>query len=98
MRSKNETFDDDDFLKPYEEKCLHESCSECHGTGRKSNGTPCVHGISCPCPKHTFTLGQVCKWEKGRNDHGGREWNGHNATMSFEPNYCPCCGLKVEVV
>ena len=31
--------------------CMHEACTECHGTGIKQNGSPCIHGISCPCPK-----------------------------------------------
>lgn len=31
--------------------CLHDGCSECIGTGIKKDGTPCVHHISCPCPK-----------------------------------------------
>lgn len=33
------------------EKCLHEQCAECQGTGRKKDGSACVHMISCPCPK-----------------------------------------------
>lgn len=33
--------------------CLHDSCPECHGSGRKSTGELCVHFISCPCPKCT---------------------------------------------
>lgn len=33
------------------EKCMHEQCEECHGTGRKEDGRFCVHMISCPCPK-----------------------------------------------
>lgn len=37
-----------------EERCLHDTCEECNGTGPKSNGQGCVHMISCPCPKHTF--------------------------------------------
>jgi hypothetical protein len=32
------------------QKCLHKSCPECHGTGKKDNGENCVHYISCPCP------------------------------------------------
>jgi hypothetical protein len=36
-----------------EEPCLHDSCSECHGTGKKKDGTTCIHWISCPCPKCT---------------------------------------------
>jgi hypothetical protein len=34
-------------------KCLHMSCPDCHGTGRKANGSLCVHMISCPCPRCT---------------------------------------------
>jgi hypothetical protein len=33
--------------------CLHDGCSECHGTGKKRDGSGCVHMISCPCPKCT---------------------------------------------
>ena len=33
-------------------KCLHKLCPECKGTGvRKSDGTPCIHMISCTCPR-----------------------------------------------
>lgn len=31
--------------------CLHDACPECVGTGIRRDGTPCVHSISCPCPK-----------------------------------------------
>ena len=31
--------------------CMHDECSECVGTGIKRDGSPCVHSISCPCPK-----------------------------------------------
>lgn len=34
-----------------EQRCLHKGCKECQGTGRKRDGTMCVHMISCPCPK-----------------------------------------------
>ena len=33
--------------------CLHDGCLQCHGTGRKLDGSMCVHSISCPCPKCT---------------------------------------------
>lgn len=33
--------------------CLHDGCSQCHGTGVKLDGSTCVHMISCPCPKCT---------------------------------------------
>jgi len=33
--------------------CLHDSCPECLGTGVKRDGSICIHGISCPCPKCT---------------------------------------------
>lgn len=35
--------------------CMHDQCTDCHGTGIKSNGGICIHGISCPCPKCTPT-------------------------------------------
>lgn len=31
--------------------CLHDACPECHGTGKKKDGSFCIHHISCPCPK-----------------------------------------------
>jgi hypothetical protein len=31
--------------------CIHDGCSECHGTGIKINRQPCIHAISCPCPR-----------------------------------------------
>jgi len=31
--------------------CMHDSCPSCVGTGLKSNGSACIHYISCPCPK-----------------------------------------------
>ena len=33
--------------------CLHDGCPECLGTGVKKDGSPCIHFISCPCPKCT---------------------------------------------
>jgi hypothetical protein len=39
-----------------QEQCLHDACPECHGSGMKVNGGgACIHGISCPCPKCSFT-------------------------------------------
>lgn len=40
--------------KEKEKECYHEKCSECHGTGKKTDGSICVHHISCPCPKHSL--------------------------------------------
>lgn len=35
-----------------EQKCLHETCPTCKGTGvNKITGGACVHFISCPCKK-----------------------------------------------
>lgn len=31
--------------------CMHDMCPSCHGTGVKIDGTVCIHGISCQCPK-----------------------------------------------
>lgn len=36
--------------RPYQ-PCTHDGCSECVGTGIKRDGSPCIHMISCPCPK-----------------------------------------------
>ena len=36
--------------------CLHDGCEQCHGTGKKQDGTACVHFISCPCPKCNATF------------------------------------------
>jgi len=34
--------------------CMHKSCPQCHGTGRREDGLgPCIHMISCPCPNCT---------------------------------------------
>ena len=47
-----------EFGKPYEnpyqppwQPCLHDGCSQCHGTGLKFDGTVCIHNLSCTCPK-----------------------------------------------
>lgn len=41
------------FWKTVDDKtpCLHKSCSQCNGTGQKKDGSPCLHMISCPCPR-----------------------------------------------
>ena len=31
--------------------CAHDSCTQCHGTGVKIDGTACIHMISCSRPK-----------------------------------------------
>lgn len=33
-------------------RCEHDACSQCHGSGVKSDGTRCVHMMSCSCPRH----------------------------------------------
>lgn len=33
--------------------CMHDQCLQCVGTGINRDGSPCVHSISCPCPKCT---------------------------------------------
>lgn len=38
-------------LNKNNQPCLHDGCTECLGTGVKHDGTPCVHMISCSCPK-----------------------------------------------
>ncbi len=45
-----------DFGKSGGDKCLHDACEECHGTGiKKKDGSPCVHMISCRCKKCSNT-------------------------------------------
>jgi len=34
--------------------CLHDACQLCHGTGIGRYG-PCVHMVSCTCPKCAIT-------------------------------------------
>lgn len=36
-----------------QEPCMHDGCPKCHGTGRKKDGSLCIHHLSCPCPKCT---------------------------------------------
>lgn len=31
--------------------CAHDSCPECGGTGKKVDGSMCVHYLYCSCPK-----------------------------------------------
>lgn len=31
--------------------CVHDSCTSCHGTGIKIDGSGCVHYLYCSCPK-----------------------------------------------
>lgn len=35
--------------KPKDVECLHLLCPECRGTGKKKDGTICIHMISCSC-------------------------------------------------
>lgn len=37
--------------KKQKEHCRHNDCPKCHGTGKKDDGTQCIHMISCPCKK-----------------------------------------------
>jgi hypothetical protein len=40
------------FVTPGEQKCLHECCPSCGGSGNKKDGSgPCIHFIACSCPK-----------------------------------------------
>jgi hypothetical protein len=41
------------IVRPNSQKCLHQSCPNCHGTGVGKTGLPCVHALSCPCPRCT---------------------------------------------
>lgn len=38
--------------RPTREDCLHDKCEDCGGTGQRKDGLgPCVHMLSCTCPK-----------------------------------------------
>lgn len=45
--NKNLDYKRDIYWRP----CMHDECPSCHGTGIKIDGSSCIHGISCPCPK-----------------------------------------------
>ncbi len=47
LRSIRQNSYEHSFWQP----CLHDQCPECIGTGIRRDGSICVHGISCPCPK-----------------------------------------------
>jgi len=35
-----------------ERRCLHDNCTQCSGSGVRKDGLgPCIHMISCPCPR-----------------------------------------------
>lgn len=34
-----------------EQPCAHDNCPSCLGTGKKLDGTACVHNLYCSCPK-----------------------------------------------
>ena len=42
-------------FNPQWQPCMHDQCTECHGTGVRVNGGSCVHCLSCPCPRCTPT-------------------------------------------
>lgn len=56
IADSNETFNDETgWVNPFlDETCLNDDCKDCHGTGKKANGTLCVHYTSCGCSK--------CRW------------------------------------
>lgn len=38
-------------------QCAHLSCVECRGTGRKRDGSTCIHMLFCTCPRcNTYNL------------------------------------------
>lgn len=51
-RNENQRLEDIwETSKAEGQKCAHDSCSNCKGTGRKQNGEICIHFISCRCRK-----------------------------------------------
>lgn len=61
---KGSTFGKDEttYHSPFtqvERPCLHTSCSNCNGTGSfyfKGIKGPCLHMVSCPCPRCSGTM------------------------------------------
>ena len=45
-----------DIFDKNEMPCIHEQCTLCNGTGRKDDGTICVHHISCNCKKCSISF------------------------------------------
>lgn len=45
--------------------CAHDSCPECIGTGKKKDGSRCIHMIYCGCPRcSNIQMGhKVYVWE-----------------------------------
>lgn len=46
-----EQYEEDLLERDRKQVCRHTNCPQCHGTGRKRDGTECVHLISCTCSK-----------------------------------------------
>lgn len=38
---------------PIYSECLHDKCPNCRGTGKRSDGSICIHNLSCNCHKCT---------------------------------------------
>lgn len=53
LRRKQKAHLEQVYKEPTWQPCMHDNCPECVGTGVKKDGTMCIHGISCPCPKCT---------------------------------------------
>ena len=52
VRIENGRYVEKRDLGPAKISCLHNQCQQCGGTGpKKSDGSYCVHMISCPCPR-----------------------------------------------
>jgi hypothetical protein len=74
--------------------CRHDLCTECHGTGVRLDGTPCMHALHCDCPKcaprcgqgppsHTVTVRPMPNMPVNRNDD--------RVDPEFWSTYAPCC-------
>lgn len=57
---------------PEPQRCLHELCSDCHGTGQKRDGSICIHALSCPCPRCTPRCSVIAT--QTNNTYGTRNW------------------------
>lgn len=50
----NEIFSANETKKETRQQCLHDSCELCSGSGKKIDGSVCIHYISCNCPNCSF--------------------------------------------
>lgn len=51
LKTNLDKIDSQNVFIERKDKCLHDNCEECHGSGRKKDGSPCIHFVHCNCLK-----------------------------------------------